>query len=143
MPDDPTSPSRAPAADGSRTPVTVLAVDDQRIFRRAIASLIDATPEFEQVGEATSGAEALELAAELHPDLVLLDVRMPEMDGIETARRLHEADARIAIVLTSLDEVPELAAARGATGACAYVRKQDLSTRKLHELWASLVSPPG
>jgi two-component system, NarL family, invasion response regulator UvrY len=121
-------------------PITVLAVDDQPVFRRALASLIEATPEFEQVGEASSGPEALELAAALHPDLVLLDVRMPEMDGIETARRLHARVAESAIVLISLDEVPELEAASALEGAVAYARKQDLSTRTLRELWATIVS---
>ena len=57
--------------------VTVLAVDDQEVFRRAVRELIAATEGFEQVGEAASGREALALAAALHPDLVLLDVRMP------------------------------------------------------------------
>ena len=73
-------------------PVTVLAVDDQEIFRRAARSLIAATPGFEQVGEASSGAEALTLAADLRPNLVLVDVRMPGMDGLETARRLADSE---------------------------------------------------
>jgi two-component system, NarL family, invasion response regulator UvrY len=115
--------------------VTVLAVDDQAIFLRTARSLISATPGFEQVGEARSGPEALELAAELHPDLVLLDVRMPGMDGLETARRLSEADPNATLVLISLEEVPELPSAAGEVGAAAYVRKQDLSTRALRELW--------
>jgi DNA-binding NarL/FixJ family response regulator len=119
-------------------PVEVLAVDDQPVFRRAMASLIEATPGFVQVGEASSGAQALALAVRLHPDLALVDVRMPEMDGIETARRLAEMDGRIAIVLVSLDPVPEIEAAPAAAGAAAYVRKQDLSTRRLHELWPAI-----
>jgi DNA-binding NarL/FixJ family response regulator len=114
--------------------VTVLAVDDQEVFRRAMASLIEATPGFEQVGEAASGGEALALAAELKPDLVLLDVRMPGMDGLETARRFAELDACVAVVLTSLDALPEA----DATPAAACVRKQDLSTRRLHEIWAAV-----
>jgi DNA-binding NarL/FixJ family response regulator len=118
-------------------PVTVLAVDDQAVFRRALASLLEATPAFEQVGEATSGEEALALAAALRPDLVLLDVRMPGMDGLETARRMQAASARTVVVLISLDEVAELAA---APAAVAHVRKQELSSRKLHELWAALSS---
>jgi DNA-binding NarL/FixJ family response regulator len=115
--------------------VTVLAVDDQPIFRRAARSLIAATPSFEQVGEAASGPEALELAAELHPDLVLVDVRMRGMDGIETARRLRELDPHTVVVLISVEEVPNLPASLGAVGAAAFMRKQDLSARTLGALW--------
>jgi two-component system invasion response regulator UvrY len=119
----------------ARTPVTVLTVDDQRVFLRTAKSLIAATPGFEQVGEAASGEEALELAADLRPDLVLVDVRMPGMDGVETARRLSEADPDRTVVLISLDEVPQLSAAVTRAGAAGYIRKQDLSTRGLAELW--------
>jgi len=118
-----------------RTDVTVLTVDDQRIFLRTARSLIEATPGFEQVGEAASGEEALELAAHLRPDLVLVDVRMPGMDGVETARRLSEADPATTVVLISLDEVPQLSTAVDRAGAAGYIRKQDLSTRSLAELW--------
>lgn len=115
--------------------VTVLAVDDQPIFRRVARSLIAATPGFEQVGEAASGPEALELAADLRPDLVLIDVRMHGMDGIETARRLGEADPRAVVVLISTAELPDLPASMAAVGAAAFVRKQDLSARTLSALW--------
>ena len=118
-----------------RTRVTVLTVDDQRIFLRTARSLISATPGFEQIGEAASGEEALELAAHLRPDLVLVDVRMPGMDGVETARRLTEADPATTVVLISLEEVPQLSAAVDRAGAAGYIRKQDLSTRSLTELW--------
>ena len=118
-----------------RTDVTVLTVDDQRIFLRTARSLIEATPGFEQVGEAASGEEALELVAHLRPDLVLVDVRMPGMDGVETARRLTEADPATTVVLISLDEVPQLSTAVDRAGAAGYIRKQDLSTRSLTELW--------
>ena len=117
-----------------RTSVTVLTVDDQRVFLRTARSLIAATPGFEQVGEAASGEEALELVAALRPDLVLVDVRMPGMDGIETAHRLTEADPDTTVVLVSLDEVPQSSAVTRA-GAAGYIRKQDLSTRSLAELW--------
>jgi two-component system invasion response regulator UvrY len=118
-----------------RTRVTVLTVDDQRIFLRTARSLISATPGFEQIGEAGSGEEALELAAHLRPDLVLVDVRMPGMDGVETARRLTEADPATTVVLISPEEVPQLSAAVDRAGAAGYIRKQDLSTRSLTELW--------
>jgi DNA-binding NarL/FixJ family response regulator len=120
--------------EGSK-PITVLAVDDQAVFLRTARSLIAATPGFEQVGEAASGREALKLAADLQPDLVLVDVRMPGMDGIETARRLAVIDPRAMVVLISLEEVAELPSAATSVGAAACVRKQDLSTRRLRELW--------
>lgn len=109
------------------SPITVLAVDDRAVFLRATRELIAAAPGFRQVGEAASGAEALQLAADLHPDLVLLDVRMPGMDGIETARRLLASDPQTLVVLVSLDEIPP------APFAC--LRKQDLSTRALRQVW--------
>jgi two-component system, NarL family, invasion response regulator UvrY len=118
----------------ANTSVTVLTVDDQAVFRRAVGDLIAATPGFEEVGQAASGAEALELAGTLHPDLVLLDVRMDDMDGIETAQRLQASGCDAVLVLISLNEVPEAAAARGVA---AHVRKQELSTRTLRELWAA------
>ena len=116
--------------------VTVLTVDDQAVFRRAVADLIAATPGFEEVGQAATGAEALELADALHPDLVLLDVRMDEMDGLETARRLLASDCGAVVVLISLNDVPEVASAI-ASGVAGHLRKQDLSTRTLRELWAT------
>jgi DNA-binding NarL/FixJ family response regulator len=116
--------------------VTVLTVDDQAVFRRAVGDLIAATPGFDEVGQATTGAEALELAAALKPDLVLLDVRMEGMDGLETARRLLRADCGAVVVLISVNEVPEASAAL-AEGVAAHVRKQELSTRTLRKLWAT------
>ena len=118
----------------AKTSVTVLTVDDQAVFRRAVGDLIAATPGFEEVGQASSGAEALELADALRPDLVLLDVRMDDMDGIETAARLQASGCGAVLVLISLNEVPEAAA---AGGIAAHVRKQELSSRTLRELWAA------
>jgi DNA-binding NarL/FixJ family response regulator len=110
-------------------------VDDQPVFLRTASSLIDATPGFEQVGEAASGPEAIELAADSRPDLVLVDVRMPGMDGIETARRLAAAHPQAMVVLISLEQVPELSSAVEGAPAAAYMRKQDLSTQSLRDLW--------
>lgn len=115
--------------------VTVLAVDDQEVFRRTARRLLDAAPGFELVGEAASGAEALRKAAELRPDLVLLDVRMPEMDGIETARRLAGAGA--VVVLISLEELPELPGSLASVGAAAFLHKQELSVAMLEVTWAA------
>jgi two-component system, NarL family, invasion response regulator UvrY len=126
------STDRPPAAT-----VTVLAVDDQPIFLRAAQQLVADTPGFEHVGEATSGPDALELAAAVHPDLVLLDVRMPGMDGIETARRMIALDLHAVVVLVSLEEIPDLPASLAKVGAAVHLRKQDLSTSALQEIWAA------
>jgi DNA-binding NarL/FixJ family response regulator len=120
-----------------RERVTVLAVDDQAIFLRTARSLIAATPGFEQVGEAASGPEALTLAADLQPDLVLVDVRMPGMDGFETARRIATVDPEALVVLISLDELPKSQSSTAPAGAATYLRKQELSTHKLRELWST------
>ena len=87
-----------------RSFVSVLTVDDQAIFRSVARDVIEATPGFVPLAEAASGAEAVALAAELRPDLVLLDVRMPEMDGLEAAARIHSAAPNATIVLLSTEE---------------------------------------
>jgi DNA-binding NarL/FixJ family response regulator len=117
--------------------VTVLAVDDQAVFLRAARSLIAATPGFEQVGEAASGPEALELAAQLRPDLVLVDVRMPGMDGIETAARLHSASPEAVVILVSVEEAGNLPRSAASCGAAELVRKQDFGPALLRRLWTT------
>jgi DNA-binding NarL/FixJ family response regulator len=69
------------------TPVRVLLADDQALFREALATLLEARPEVEVVGEAGNGAEALDRAATLGPDVVLMDLHMPVLDGVAAARR--------------------------------------------------------
>ena len=116
-------------------PVTVLTVDDQQVFRRAARKLIAATPGFLQVGEAASGRQAVKLATELRPDMVLVDVRMPGMDGLETTRRLAETTPGSVVVLISTEEVAELPRAIDKVGAAVHVCKRALSTDALQEIW--------
>jgi DNA-binding NarL/FixJ family response regulator len=113
-------------------PVRVLVVDDQPIVRSATRSLLDATREFEAVGEATSGTEALSAVQQLDPDLVLLDVRMPDMDGIEAAARIRATHRRTVVVLMSSDPRADLR----ASTAAAFVAKERLKAAVLRELWA-------
>jgi CheY-like chemotaxis protein len=116
-------------------PVTVLAVDDQAVFRHTARDLIAATKGFQQVAEAASGPQAVRLAAVLRPDLVLLDVRMPGMDGIETARRLVEQDPEVVVVLVSLEARVDLPSSIETGAAAAHIRKDQLNPRALHALW--------
>jgi amphi-Trp domain-containing protein len=113
----------------------VLVVDDQLLFRQAAREVIEATEDFEVIGEATSGQHALAAVAELHPDLVLLDVRMPGMNGIETAARLSSESSAPVVVLISIDEPPNLPDGVRSCGAAELVRKQDLCSSLLRRLW--------
>ena len=82
--------------------VRVLVVDDSEVFRRVMRDVVARTRDFEPVGAAASGTEALELVASLRPDFVLLDRAMPGMDGIETAHRIHERHPGVVtLVLTA------------------------------------------
>ena len=89
--------------DPSAEPVRVLVVDDQQPFRDAAHEVVDATTGFTWAGEAVSGEAVLVLARECAPDLVIMDVRMPGMDGIETARQLTEEHPGVAVLLVSGD----------------------------------------
>jgi CheY-like chemotaxis protein len=114
------------------TPVRVLVVDDQAVVRNATRTLLEATPDFQAVGEAASGVEALVAIEELGPDLVLLDVRMPDMDGLETAERIRAADRRPVVVLMSSDG----RAAPPESSAVAFIHKERLKPAVLRQLWA-------
>jgi two-component system, NarL family, invasion response regulator UvrY len=113
----------------------VMTVDDQDLFRAAARDVISATPGFVLAGEATSGSEAIERFAEVDPDLVLMDVRMPGLDGIETTRRLRAIRPDAVVVLISLEDVHDMAAVTERCGAAAFIRKQDLCPRVLAGVW--------
>ena len=115
-------------------PVRVLAVDDQAVFRRAARDVIAATPGFEMIGEAACGDEGLEAVERLGPDLVLLDVRMPGIDGIEVARRLSAKHPQLVVVLISIEERIDVPSA-AALERIPLVRKQEFGPRLLRRLW--------
>ena len=117
-------------------PVRVLTVDDQPLFLAATRELVDATPGFVVAGEETSGREALHAVQRLRPDLVLIDVRMPDMDGIELARALAEAGVDAVVVLVSGDDLETIRPLFGDSGAVALVQKERLRPALLQELWA-------
>jgi DNA-binding NarL/FixJ family response regulator len=99
----------------------ILLADDQALLRHGLAMMIDAQPDMEVVGQAGDGAEAIELAARLGPDIVMMDLRMPRVDGVEATRRIcgsGGASAAKVIVLTTfdLDEYVAGALSAGASG---------------------------
>jgi DNA-binding NarL/FixJ family response regulator len=114
------------------TGVRVLLVDDQALFREALATLLAVHENVEVVGEAGNGDEALRKVAELAPDVVLMDLRMPVLDGIAATRRLRveQPDVRV-IALTTFDDDEDVFAALRA-GAVGYLLK-DVSSARLVE----------
>ena len=116
-----------------RSTIGVVTVDDNEEFRRGIRDLIDATPGFELLGEAASGEAALAVVEALSPALVLVDVRMPGIDGFETTRRLRDRHPAATVILVSSDDVGESTCA--SCGAAAFVPKQELCGTTLRRVW--------
>ena len=119
----------------SETGVRVLTVDDQVVFRDAARDVITATPGFEPVGDAESGEEAMAEVERLRPELVLLDVRMPGIGGIEAARRITAAHPETVVVLISIEDSYEFPEDVHACGAAAVLRKQDFGPAVLRSIW--------
>ena len=103
--------------------VRVLVVDDHAAVRASLAAFLDVDPSLEVVGEAGDGREAVEATSRLKPDLVLMDVRMPVLDGIEATRQVKAARPRTRVVLISAYEEDELREAGLAAGAEAFLLK--------------------
>jgi DNA-binding NarL/FixJ family response regulator len=118
--------------------VRVLVVDDQEMFRRAMRAVVEETAGFEVVGAAVSGEASLEAAAEVRPDLVLMDVQLPGMDGIEASRLITATAAGPVVVLLSTYDVEELNPS--GCGAAAYLSKADFGPDRLVQIWREVTS---
>ncbi|WP_328675639.1 response regulator transcription factor [Streptomyces sp. NBC_01261] len=105
---------------------TVLIVDDQALQRLGFSMLIEQYPDLSTVGEATHGGEAVRLTAELRPDVVLMDVRMPGMDGIEATRRIVRSGGRSRVLVLTTFDLDEYAYAALRAGASGFLLKDAL-----------------
>ncbi|TEU17323.1 MAG: response regulator transcription factor [Anaerolineales bacterium] len=101
----------------------LLLVDDHAVFREGIGVLLEMEDDMQVVGEASRGEEALRLAAELQPDVVLLDIAMPDMDGIEICQRLKRSLPNTAVLVLSAFDTEETVMAALTAGASGYVVK--------------------
>ncbi|HEX5587879.1 MAG TPA: response regulator transcription factor [Acidimicrobiia bacterium] len=117
-------------------PVAVLIVDDQAPFRRAAHAVVAATAGFEVVGEAESGEEAVEMAGTLRPGLVLMDINLPGINGIEATRQITAAAPATVVMLLSTYQADDLPFDRDGSGAAAYVHKERFGPDVIREIWA-------
>jgi DNA-binding NarL/FixJ family response regulator len=125
-------PTQPPSRD-----VRVLVVDDHRAFRMAAGAVLRRTPGFALAAEAESGEEALELVASVRPDLVLLDVRLPAMDGVEASHAIaRDAPGTVVFLLSTYGRADLPAAVRDAPVA-AYLHKEELTPERLRQLWSA------
>jgi DNA-binding NarL/FixJ family response regulator len=120
--------------------VRVLIVDDQEPFRQAARMVVDITDGFEVVGEAETGEDSVRMAGELQPDLVLMDVNLPGINGLEATRQILNTTTRVVILLLSTYEAAEYAPRAAECGAAAYIPKSEFSPDRLEEAWSAATS---
>jgi len=119
----------------ARVHVRVLVVDDQDPFRLAMAAVVDETDGFAVVGAVASGEDSVSASAEIGPDLVLMDVNLPGIDGIEAARRITtQVPAPVVVLLSTYDECDF---DMTGSGASAYISKAAFSPDRLQQVWSA------
>jgi len=117
--------------------VRVLIVDDQEPFRAAARMVTELSDGFEVVGEADSGERGVELAASLKPDLVLMDVNLPGIDGLEATRRILSGPSPPVVLILSTYEEAEYAPRAAECGAAAYIPKAAFGPDRLEAAWSA------
>jgi DNA-binding NarL/FixJ family response regulator len=115
--------------------VSVLIVDDQLPFRLAARAVLKRTAGFALVGEAADGDEAVELVSELRPSLVLMDINMPRLNGIEATRQIVDRVPGTTVFLCSTYQRADLPPEAESSGFAAYVNKEELGPDLLRRLW--------
>lgn len=126
--------------------IRVLIVDDHELIRRGMRMVLDAEDDMKVVGEAASGAEAVHRAGELHPDVILMDIRMPEMDGIEATRRIVRSTPTSRVLVLTTFDLDEYAFGSLRAGASGFLLKNTPPTQLTSAIRAiaagdALVSP--
>jgi DNA-binding NarL/FixJ family response regulator len=104
-------------------PITVIIADDHQFFRDGVRALLDAQPDMECVGEAATGDEVIRLSAEVQPDVVLMDVQMPGMSGVEATRQIVSSSPQIRVLVVTMFEDDHLVFAAMRAGARGYLLK--------------------
>jgi DNA-binding NarL/FixJ family response regulator len=117
--------------------VRVLIVDDQAPFRAAARAVVEATDGFEVVGESATGEASVEAARQLKPDLVLMDVNLPGINGLDATRQILRQSDTVVVLLLSTYEEEEYASKAAECGASAYIAKSRFDPDRLTSTWAT------
>jgi PAS domain S-box-containing protein len=123
-------------ADAAREGIRVLLVDDHAIVRQGVAQLLSGDPEITVVAEASNGKEAIELTRQLRPDVVVMDVNMPEMNGVEATRTIHARWPEVKVIGLSMYHEPHRAEEMRQAGAVGYVNKSEVTDTLLSTIRA-------
>ena len=115
--------------------VSVMIVDDQSPFRDAARAVVSRVDGFELVAEVESGEDAVATSEQLHPDLVLMDINMGALNGIDATRLIVDAHPGTRVILVSTYDLDDLPPGARTSGAVAYVNKDELSPRVVRRLW--------
>lgn len=118
-------------------PIRVLIADDHGVVRAGLRALLSAEPDLLVVGEAATGEEAVRLALHRQPDVVLMDIKMPEMDGLEATRSLAQQAPRVRVLLLTVHEDPALLREALRAGAAGYVIKRAVESELISAIRAS------
>jgi DNA-binding NarL/FixJ family response regulator len=122
--DSEAQPQKAALRLGTKT-VRILVVDDHDIIRRGLKQLLTSRPGWEVCGEAKTGREAVALAEQLKPEIVVMDISMPDLNGLEAARRIHKLFPKTGILILTLHFSDQLVRDIVEAGARAYIMKSD------------------